>query len=138
MRSRSEPVAGLSPLGIMTIALTVTNLLSLLGTSPAAFAESGSEESIQRGKRVFERSNCSGCHPGGNNSLMPSKPIKGSKFQEKYKDDSLIEQVVRHGFPSAGMPPFSKAIISQKDMKDLVAYVRSLTPKDQDKSDANH
>jgi mono/diheme cytochrome c family protein len=81
------------------------------------------------GKRVFQRASCEGCHQDGNNTLHPDRPIKGAKFATRYKDDSVLEQVIRHGFPSAGMPPSGKHVINDKEMKALIAYIRSFTPK---------
>ena len=90
---------------------------------------SATEDQLALGHRVFQRETCEGCHPGGDNSLDPSKPLKGDKFLSRYKEDAVLEQVIRHGFPSSGMPQFSKQAINDKEMKALIAYIRSLTPK---------
>jgi mono/diheme cytochrome c family protein len=82
----------------------------------------------QRGEKVFKKSYCAGCHAGGNNALMPDKPIKGKAFSEKYKDDALLAKTIRKGFPDEGMPAFGKDQISENQIKDLILYIRSFTP----------
>ncbi|MBS1953102.1 MAG: c-type cytochrome [Cyanobacteria bacterium SZAS-4] len=81
-----------------------------------------------RGEKVFRKAYCAGCHAGGNNAMMPDKPIKGEAFTRKYKDDAILEQTIRKGFPEDGMPAFGKDQISESQMKDLILYIRSLTP----------
>lgn len=80
-----------------------------------------------KGLAVFTKNNCAVCHPGGDNTMDPGHPIKGAAFTQKYKDDAMIEATVRKGFPQYGMPSFTKAMINERDMKDLIAYVRSLS-----------
>ena len=107
-------------LGIVASSLT----FSLLPAScPADDAD------VVAGKRVFARLNCEGCHLNGNNLLRPDRPIKGADFQKRYKDDALLEQTIRKGFPSEGMPAFPKHVVNEHDMKALIAYVRTFTPK---------
>jgi mono/diheme cytochrome c family protein len=91
-----------------------------------------SQDDVVAGKKLFERSSCAGCHPGGTNLLHPNQPIKGKAFEAKYKDDASIAKVVRSGFPNSGMPPFSQARLSDQDLKQIIAYVRSLTPSTAD------
>jgi mono/diheme cytochrome c family protein len=137
MRNRTKPAKRHAKPFLVFVAVLVA-ASALPGPAPAQSNPATDADSVEKGKRVFERSNCAGCHPGGTNSLNPTKPIKGQKFQSRYKDDSILEQVIRHGFLSAGMPPFPKSVISEKEMKDLIAYVRSLTPKEPEKPEANH
>lgn len=85
-------------------------------------------EEQQRGEKVFRKSYCVGCHADGNNSMMPDKPIKGKAFSQKYKDDALLGETIRKGFPDEGMPAFGKDQISESQMKDLILYIRTLTP----------
>jgi len=97
----------------------------------SAKPESGSPASAERianGKKVFEKLTCAGCHPNGENSLHPYRPLKGPGFLARYKDDKQIEQLIRTGVLKAGMPSFSKVRLNDHDMLDLIAYIRSLTP----------
>ncbi len=82
---------------------------------------------IAHGRKLFERRTCAVCHPNGENTLHPYRPLKGPEFLARYKEDTQIEQLIRTGVPRAGMPSFSKAQLSDKDMKDLIAYIRSFT-----------
>ena len=84
-------------------------------------------DSVAHGKKLFEKLTCAGCHPNGENSLHPYRPLKGPGFMARYKEDGKIDQLIRSGVPRAGMPSFGKAQVSDKDMKDLIAYIRSLT-----------
>ncbi|MCC7529123.1 MAG: cytochrome c [Candidatus Melainabacteria bacterium] len=84
--------------------------------------------SVTHGKKLFERLTCAGCHPDGLNTLHPYRPIKGPGFLVRFKEDGKIERLIRTGVPRAGMPSFSKAQLGEEDMKDLIAYIRSLTP----------
>lgn len=85
-------------------------------------------DQVAHGKKLFERLTCAGCHPNGDNTLHPYRPLKGPGFLARYKEDGKIELIIRAGVPRAGMPSFSKAQVGEKDMKDLIAYIRSLTP----------
>lgn len=87
-----------------------------------------SPDKIARGKFLFNKLTCSGCHPNGENSLHPYRPLKGPGFLARYKEDGQIEQLIRTGVLKAGMPSFSKARVDDNDMTDLIAYIRSLTP----------
>ena len=81
----------------------------------------------EKGRVVFTKNNCFACHPGGDNTLDPGHPIKGQAFLTKYKEDAVLEKAVRNGFLQSGMPGFSKTAISDRQMKDLIAFVRSLS-----------
>ena len=82
---------------------------------------------LKKGKQLFIRNMCADCHKNGGNSVRPSKPIKGIKFSQKYKDDKQIEKVIREGVMNASMPSFGVSVISDSEMKDLIYYVRSLS-----------
>ncbi len=83
---------------------------------------------VAHGQKLFERLTCAGCHPNGGNTLHPYRPLKGAGFLTRYKEDGQIEHLIRKGVPTAGMPAFSKAQLNDKDMTDLIAFIRSLTP----------
>lgn len=104
-----------------------TVLLVALATS-AAVSSSAQAADVKNGQHVFESNTCVDCHVGGGNAVKPSKPIKGEAFAKKYKDDAKIEKVIREGIPGTTMLGTSKEVISDTNLKDLVAYIRSLTP----------
>ena len=88
----------------------------------------GSLTQIAHGKKLFERLTCVGCHPSGGNTLHPYRPLKGPGFLARYKEDGQIEKLIRTGVARAGMPAFSKTQVNDKEMKDLIAFIRSMTP----------
>src|SRR5688572_28581440 len=51
----------------------------------------GSIDQVARGKKLFERLTCAGCHPNGDNTLHPYRPLKGPGFLARYKEDGKIE-----------------------------------------------
>ncbi len=128
-------------LTILTLALAsfsaahAAKPVSVKGKTPPTCApvsakkvEAVNPHSVAHGKKLFERLTCAGCHPNGLNTLHPYRPIKGPGFLARFKEDGKIERLIRTGVPRAGMPSFSKAQLGEKDMKDLIAYIRSLTP----------
>jgi mono/diheme cytochrome c family protein len=128
---------------LLSTALVALSCLSACGTqddvsaplNPAAANESAENKknvkvengSANAGREIFERSNCAMCHPGGNNTMDPGHPIKGPDFARKYAEDAVLESTIRKGFPDVGMPSYSKKQIDEQEMKNLIAYVRSLT-----------
>lgn len=82
---------------------------------------------VQRGSMLFS-SNCEMCHPGGLNSLTPEKPLRGAAFASKYPQDAMIFNVVRKGIPKTVMSPFSPQRLDDAQVRDIVAFVRSMTP----------
>lgn len=81
-----------------------------------------------RGREHFHALNCSMCHPGGSNSVDPSKPLKGPGFQKKYPTDEHIAAIIRCGSTNGGMPAFRKDQLSDQQLVELIAFIRSLTP----------
>jgi mono/diheme cytochrome c family protein len=110
-----------------SVAIVFTISVVSLGSQAAP-----SQDDLVAGKKLFERSSCAGCHPGGTNLLHPNQPLKGKSFQAKYKDDASIAKVVRSGVANSGMPAFSQARLSDQDLRKIIAYVRSLTPSTAD------
>jgi mono/diheme cytochrome c family protein len=83
---------------------------------------------VAAGMKLFRQNNCSMCHPAGENNLNPLKPLKGSGFSKKYTSDKLLSDHIRCGSPGTGMPAFPKSQISDAELRDIIAYIRSLTP----------
>lgn len=108
---------------ITPITLFTPLLWALVATMPTS-AESGN---AKRGEAVYQKSNCYICHPGGANTIDPGHPIKGAAFAQKYKDDRVLEETIRKGFKESGMPANDKTKITEAEMKDLIAYIRTLT-----------
>lgn len=89
---------------------------------------SSTKGDAKKGQEIFESLTCVDCHRGGGNLVHPSRPLKGESFAKRYPDDKKIEKLIRKGVPGASMPAFGKDVISEEQMKDLIAYLRSLTP----------
>lgn len=80
------------------------------------------------GAKVFEKAQCIGCHVNGGNILMRDKPIKGEQFLKEFPSDAMIAKLVRQGRPGSPMPVFKPSELSDKDLNDVIAYIRTLTP----------
>lgn len=100
-------------------------LTGILVLSQAACAEGD----VARGEKVFKKAGCVECHAKGGNDVNPGKPIKGEEFAEEFKDNKTLEAKIRTGVTGTPMRGFSEKKISQAEMGDLIAYIRSLTPK---------
>jgi len=83
---------------------------------------------VIKGKILFEKATCAGCHPAGGNLLHPSKPLKGQEFARKYKSDAEIVKVIRTGIANTGMPAFTCEQINDEELRSILTYIRSLTP----------
>lgn len=84
-------------------------------------------EEIKRGKMLFVKATCWGCHPHGDNSLNGDKPLKGARFAKKYQNDAELMATIRRGSVTRGMPPFPPEKLSEQDLKQIVVFIRSLT-----------
>lgn len=112
----------LSKISSLFLALAAVLLTVQTNSMPAYGAD------VKNGQKVFESNTCVDCHVGGGNSVKPSKPIKGNAFAKKYKDDAKLEKIIREGVPGTTMLGTSKEMINDASLKDLIAYIRSLTP----------
>lgn len=89
---------------------------SLAGCAPSAPAPGGAAGDVAAGKAVFE-ANCNVCHPGGEKGVGPA--LKGTA-----KTPDQIRTQVRQG--KGAMPAFGTEKINDKQLTDLIAYVKSL------------
>lgn len=69
------------------------------------------------GEAVF-MNHCMGCHTGGQNNLVPDKPIQGSS---KLVSGKIFSEFVREG--AGNMPGFSSDVISEQELNALYDYV---------------
>lgn len=91
---------------------------------------------LNKGKKLFQDMQCAICHTDGGNNLNPERPLKGPAFLKRFPadDNKELDKIIRVGIPAKGMPAFGKDKLSDKDLCDLVAYIRSLTPPAKKKS----
>lgn len=115
----------------MRIALKANiSLLLVLSLSLPVFGTTKGD--IKKGKQLYESMQCVLCHTDGGNNLNPERPVKGNAFLKRFPatadGDKALIKLIREGVPSKGMPDFGKDKMSDQDMSDLIAYIRSLTP----------
>jgi mono/diheme cytochrome c family protein len=84
---------------------------------------------IENGRKVATQMQCMTCHVDGGNVVNPNKPIKGAGFLARYPDNTQIAAVIRHGVVGTAMPAYGTDRLSDDQLEDLMAYIRSLTPK---------
>lgn len=73
-----------------------------------------------RGQALY-REYCFGCHA----AEAKFGPIQsGAEFQAKYSNDDGVAEVIRSG--RAPMPSFPPQSLSDADLVDLIAYIRTL------------
>jgi len=95
---------------------------------------------VQNGEKLFTAFNCVNCHATGARQRCPQLgglygsdvPLEGggtAKFDEAYIRESILDpnaKIVR-GYPAV-MPTF-RGQISEEQLLDVIAYIRSLTPQ---------
>lgn len=106
----------------MKLIFIISCLLIILPCSAAGVGDA------KRGAALFDKVQCSQCHLNGNNMIEPDKPLKGPGFAKKFPKDEQIAAVIRAGRPNTGMPSTGKSMLSDAQLCDLIAYIRSLTP----------
>jgi mono/diheme cytochrome c family protein len=113
--------------------------------TPSQLTYEGADASTQaariaHGKRLTEILDCTGCH--GENLQgkdMADKPEDGAMYSPNVTlkvptyTDAQLDRLIRHGVPSDGrrfwfMQVESYQFLSDPDLNDLVAYLRSLKP----------
>lgn len=98
-------------------------IITVTGAIIIAFASSAMAADADKGQEVFN-ANCTGCHSGGNNALVPEKTLKKDalKKNDRYSDKAIIELVTNGS--STGMPGFGKlGTISAPDIENVAAFV---------------
>lgn len=113
---------------ILALLMVIAGALAMLifvrplaaAQSGAASAKSDQNEttSIDRGKKLFISYGCYECHgraaQGGVGPRLGPDPLPLA----------FIEKYVRH--PTASMPPYTEKTVSDKDLADIYAYLKSL------------
>lgn len=96
------------------IALSGAVILTFAGVTLAADAD--------KGKEVFDN-NCSACHSGGGNALMPGKTLSKADLEKNKMNsaEAIIKQVTDGKTP---MPAFGKlGSITTENIANVAAYV---------------
>lgn len=86
----------------------------------------------KRGKSLFQNMQCELCHHDGYNNLNPERPLRGPGFLKRFpvNNDQALGKVIREGISSKGMPEYGKDKMSDQDLADIIAFIRSLTPSE--------
>jgi mono/diheme cytochrome c family protein len=86
-------------------------------------AEAAGEEKGEAGEAIFE-SDCAGCHPGGENVIVASLPIKGSKrlagleaFRKFLRSPAMPDG------KAGDMPPFAVEALGDDKVSALYSFV---------------
>lgn len=102
---------------IFVLGLTVLASLAIAQESPSG--------DIQRGKMLFEQVGCYGCHGlAGQGALATGPRLSRTQLP-------LEAFLVFLRTPLKQMPPYQAAVLPDKDVADIYAYVRQLpAPRD--------
>lgn len=102
-------------------------LLTLLIAPIAILAQRGSVDNAENGKKLFLKNNCYYCH---------GTVGQGSRDGVRIAAISLnVDGVLRYvRKPSGAMPAYTEKVISDQDLRDIYAYLKSIpapkAPKD--------
>lgn len=92
------------------------NLLSLLGFTFLVLSQNSFAADIENGEKIFT-ANCSACHAGGNNVIMPEKTLKKDVLEANgMKSVDAITYQVTNG--KNAMPAFGGRL-SDSDIEDV-------------------
>ena len=116
----------------------------VIAQSPEDYAawlasEPSSGITTDRGARLFLRYGCSGCHAASSSVAAPPLegiygkliPLEGGKFvqvDDAYLRDSILEPAKQIAAGYKPVMPSFKGIISESDLIELIAYLKSLAP----------
>lgn len=91
-------------------------------STPMVTAPTEQPANMSRGGDVYTQQ-CAACHgPAGTGGFAPA--LNSAEFRQTYASDAAIADLVRAG--KGVMPALGAAKLSDEDMADLIAYLRSL------------
>lgn len=97
-------------------------LIFLLISSLTLISKNVSAADLEAGKQIFT-ANCSACHAGGNNAIMPEKTLKSDALEDnEMKSVLAITNQVRNG--KNAMPAFGGRL-ADEDIENVANYVLS-------------
>jgi len=98
----------------------------LLGFTFLVLSQNSFAADIENGEKIFT-ANCSACHAGGNNVIMPEKTLKNDVLEANgMKSVDAITYQVTNG--KNAMPAFGGRL-SDSDIEDVANYVLSQSDK---------
>jgi uncharacterized membrane protein len=79
---------------------------------------------METGRKLFE-ANCSACHPGGANIILPQYQLKGSDYLDTFDKFRAFLRDPRLDSGAKGpMPEFPPSLISDQDAQELYQYLK--------------
>nr|ALP32383.1 cytochrome c6 [Ulva fasciata] len=104
-------------------------LLTFLAVFSVLFTSSITQSyaaDLEAGAQIFS-ANCSACHAGGNNAIMPEKTLKSEALKDNNMDSvSAITTQVKNG--KNAMPAFGGRL-ADEDIDNVANYVLSQSEK---------
>lgn len=99
---------------------TLALVLPVFAAALLSFSSPSYSFDLAAGEQVFS-ANCSACHAGGNNAIMPAKTLKKDALEENSMNDaSAIKMQVTNG--KNAMPAFGGRL-SDEDIDNVANYV---------------
>lgn len=102
-------------------------LLALMMSPILALAQSNASGNADNGKRLFMKQNCYYCH-----GTTGQGSRDGARLTQTALNTQGLIRYVRK--PTGGMPAFTEKILSDQELTDIYAYLKSLpaakAPKD--------
>jgi mono/diheme cytochrome c family protein len=102
-------------------------LIAALGLPAVGMAQSAASGNAENGKRLFLKQNCYYCHGTSG---------QGGRDGARIAQTALnVQGVIRYvRKPTGGMPAYTEKVVSDQELTDIVAYLKSLpaakAPKD--------
>jgi mono/diheme cytochrome c family protein len=110
---------------LLLIGFIAFPLMAAAQTAPANTAASAAN--AERGKRLFQEKNCYYCHGTTGQGSRDGARITNTVLNA----EGLIRYVRK---PAGAMPAYTEKLISDQELQDIVAYLKSLpagkAPKD--------
>lgn len=98
-------------------------LIGLIVSAAAAFGQSKElSGDVERGHAIFERNACYQCH-----GHIGQGTIAGARLMQTKLSQAGFIGVVRNPPPSS-MPRFQAKIMSDQELADVYAYIKSIPP----------
>src|ERR1700722_16435141 len=94
-------------------------IVGILLAAGALVAQSPGSGNAENGKRQFVKLGCYTCH-----GYQGQGGAAGAKLAPHPIADTALIAYVRH--PAGSMPPFTKKVVSDQDLKDIHAYLASV------------
>jgi len=71
--------------------------------------------------------------------MSPTKPLRGAGFRNRFSTDGALASLIRTGVKGTSMDAFRKDRLSDDQLSDIIAYIRTLPqPDSAGKSDSGN